>query len=188
MKTYEQVRKTVKEKLSEKRFYHSECVEKRCVEYAKRYGADEKKARLIGIAHDIAKEMPKEEKIKYAEANNIEVGIIERQNPELLHAQIGADICQKEFGFTDDMADAIKEHTLGNTKMTLLSKILYLADSTGIDRDYEDAKIIYEIAKNDIDKAMIKALTTSIIDTLEKGRLLHTGTIEARNEYLLNQK
>lgn len=188
MKTYEQVRKQVKERLSAKRFYHSECVEKRCVEYAKIYGANEKQARLIGIAHDIAKEMPKDEKLKYAKENNIEIGIIERENPELLHAPIGADICKKEFEFTTEMVEAIQEHTLAKKNMSLLSKILYLADSTGIDREYEEAKIIHELAKKDIDQAMIKALATSVIDTLEKGRLIHLETIEARNQYLLNLK
>ena len=61
MKTYEQIKEYIQNILSEKRFYHSECVANRCIELAKIYEVDEEKAKLVGIAHDVAKEMPAEE-------------------------------------------------------------------------------------------------------------------------------
>ena len=88
MKKYEEVIKEVKKALSEKRFYHSQCVEERCVEFAKIYGADVKKARLIGIAHDIAKELPDEEKIKIMKENNLQITEIEKEHPSLLAKSI----------------------------------------------------------------------------------------------------
>ena len=59
MLSYDEIREVVKSKLTEKRFYHSECVVARAVEYARIYGVDEEKARIAGICHDIAKDIPK---------------------------------------------------------------------------------------------------------------------------------
>lgn len=70
---------------------------------SEKYNVNVEKAVLIGLAHDIAKDMPREEKIKYAKVNNIPIDDFEKENIELLHAKIGADICNKKYGFTEDM-------------------------------------------------------------------------------------
>ena len=151
MKTYEQIKEYIQNILSEKRFYHSECVANRCIELAKTYEVDEEKAKLVGIAHDVAKEMPAEEQIKYAKENGIKLDEIELKNTKLLHAIIGAKICEKEFGFTKDMVEAVRNHTTGTPYMDMLSKVLFISDATGIDRTYDEAKHLYEIATKDID-------------------------------------
>lgn len=69
--SYEEIEKIVKQTLSEKRFNHSKGVAKRAIELAHIYKQDEQKAKLIGIAHDIAKEMPKEQALQYIKENNI---------------------------------------------------------------------------------------------------------------------
>ena len=155
MKKYEEVIKEVKKALSEKRFYHSQCVEERCVEFAKIYGADVKKARLIGIAHDIAKELPDEEKIKIMKENNLQ---IEKEHPSLLHGKVGAIIAKEKFEFDDEMLEAIENHTKGTSKMSLLSEILFVADSCGADRKYEGTKETYELAKKDLKAAVIRCM------------------------------
>lgn len=185
MNTYEQIKGYIKNTLSEKRFYHSECVSERCIELAKIYGVDEEKAKLVGIAHDIAKEMPAEKQIKYAEENGIKLDQIELKNAKLLHAKIGAKICEKEFGFTKDMVEAIENHTTGKPGMDLLSKVLFISDATGVDRTYDEAKYLYEIAIKDIDKAIFECIDITIKEIIEKGSPLHIDTIKTRNEYLL---
>lgn len=128
----EQIKSKLQENLSEKRYNHSLEVMKRCVELAKIYGVDQEKARLVGLAHDIAKELPEEEAIKIVKENNIELDDIEMQNYKLWHAKIGAVICKNEFGFTQDMVQAVENHTTGKAGMDLLSQILYVADATRI--------------------------------------------------------
>lgn len=128
----EQIKSKLQASLSEKRYNHSLEVMKRCVELAKIYGVDEEKARLVGLAHDIAKELPEEEAIKIVKENNIELDDIEMQNYKLWHAKIGAVICKNEFGFTQDMVQAVENHTTGKAGMDLLSQILYVADATRI--------------------------------------------------------
>ena len=117
----EEIQNYVKNTLSEKRYNHSKGVMERAKELAIKFGADVDVCSKIGIAHDIAKEIPEEEKIKYCMENNIEIDEIERINTTLLHAKIGKDIAIKTFGFSEKMGQAIKNHTTGDKNMDLYS-------------------------------------------------------------------
>ena len=182
---YEEVYKIVERRLSEYRFHHSKCVMEKAVEYASIYGYDVEKAKLTAICHDIAKEVPKEERIETCEKYGIELDEIEKKQTSLIHAKLGAKIAEIEFGFDEEMCNAIKYHTTGRANMSLLEKIIFLADCTGIDRDYDDAKELYEIAKVDLDKAMLQYHKTVIPELLSEGKLIHPNAIDAYN-YLVN--
>lgn len=186
------INEDLKEELSEKRYNHSLGVMKKAVELAEIYGADINKAKLTGLAHDIGKELSKEEKLEYAKQNNIEVDEIEKINVSLLHGKIGADICKKRYGFTEDMQDAIQFHTTGSGKkeMTVLEKIIFLADKIEENRNYKDKanlaelEELRELAKIDLDKAVIKALDNSLIYTIQKNELIHPDSINTRNKLI----
>ena len=185
---FEEIREIVKNRISEKRFYHSECVTKRCEELAKKYNVDLEKARLVGIVHDMAKEMPEEEKIKYAIQNNLGIDEVEKDHPNLLHGKIAGDMSKKEFNFTDDMVSAISYHTTGKANMSLLDKILYVSDATGDDRTWDDVEDVKELANNNIDDAVMYLLNMEIRDRVEKNKLIHINSVLARNYMLLNKK
>lgn len=177
----------IKKILSEKRYKHSIGVMKKAEELAKKYGVDEEKAKLVGLAHDIAKEMPKEEKIKYVIENNIEIDDIERESVELLHGKIGADICRKKYEFTEDMQKAIEYHTTGKPEMDNLAKIILIADKTEEGRrPYIDFQKVEECAQLGINAELIHSLDLSIIYTIDKGRKIHPDSIYTRN-YFLNK-
>jgi predicted HD superfamily hydrolase involved in NAD metabolism len=185
---FEQIHKKVKETLSEKRYNHSVCTMEMCEKLAKIYNVDMMMAKMVGIAHDIAKEIPEEEKLKYCEDNNIPVNEIERNSIALLHGKIGADICKKEFDFTEEMVDAIRYHSTGKPNFSMLGKILYIADGTGLDRDYIDVEILEDLrqkAVNNIDEAIIKLLEISIIECIGKQKALVSESILWRNEILI---
>lgn len=95
METIENIQKELKNILSEERYQHSIGVMKKAEELAKQYGVDANIAALTGIAHDIAKEIPNEEKITYCKEHKIEIDEVEMHNVGLLHAKIGADIVKK---------------------------------------------------------------------------------------------
>lgn len=181
MKTYEEIYEIVKERLSEKRFFHSICTMERCVEYAKIYGIEEEKAKLIGIAHDITKETPKELKVEEAKKYGVELDEIEMNTPGLIHAKSGAGICRKDFGFSEDMVNAIKYHTTGRENMTVLEKIMYLADATGRDRKYPEAGIAYELAKKNLDEALLYFFKKTIEWNIQEDKILHLDTVKAYN-------
>ena len=190
---YENIKNDIKQILSEKRYTHSIGVAKRAEELAKIYGIDEEKAKIVGVAHDIAKEMPKEEAYRYAEENNIELDEIEKLNPKLLHSKIGADICKKRYDFSTDMQKAIEYHTTGNPNMNMLAKIIFVADKTEEGRSYSNAERqkeleeLRQISTIDIDKAVQIAIDESIIYTIQKGGLIHPDGIATRNK-LLSEK
>ena len=184
MKTFEELEKIVKSRLSEKRFYHSECVSKRCIELAEIYKENIEEAKLVGIVHDIAKEMSHEEKIDYCKKNNIEINEVELKNPGLLHAKVGANIAYAEFGFNNRMCEAIANHTTGKPGMDLLSKILYIADYTSKDRKYDYRDYFYNLANENLEQAVFESYCKSIQIRLDEGKTIHIATVEARNEYL----
>ena len=186
---YNDLERDAKEILSEFRFTHSLGVVKKAVELAKQYGEDEEIVKKVAIAHDIAKEMKNEELIKYANENKIEIDEVEKINPSLLHGKVGADIVAKKYNFTEDMQNAIKWHTTGRENMTMLEKIIYVADKTEENR--KDTKFNLEksreLSKKDIDEAILFLMDEFIEYNIRIGRVFHLETIKARN-YLLLKK
>lgn len=186
---YKEIENDVKSVLSEYRFTHSLGVAKKAIELAKIYGVQEEIAKKVGIAHDIAKEMTDEEMIEYAKANNIRIDEIETVKPSLLHGKIGADIAAKKFGFTQDMINAIKWHTTGRENMSILEKIIYVADKTEENRkgtrfNLEKSR---ELSTQNIDETLIFLMNEFITYNVKNEWLIHPETIKARNDLLLNE-
>lgn len=183
MVEYEELYKVVKERLSEERFKHSEGVVKRAVEYAEIYGIDKEITKLTAIAHDIAKELTEEEFLENITKYNIELDEIERLNKSLLHAIIGAHICKNEFGFNNDMFNAVRYHTTGRENMSMLEKIICLADATEENRDYDYTKYVKTI-KSDIDQGMIEVIKWGINSLIERNKMIHPNSIKCYNYYI----
>ncbi len=173
----------LKNNLSPKRYEHCVRVMERSEELAKIHGIDVEKAKVCGLAHDIAKEMSPRENFEYVRKNKIRIDNIERQNVKLLHGKIGADIVKKKFGFSDDMQKAIAYHTTTHPKMDNLAKIVYIADKTEYGRVSANYQIEYEreLANKDLDRALVFIIEESIAHLFEKGRLVHPKSIETRN-------
>lgn len=176
----------IKEKLSPKRYQHSVGVMKKAEELALFYEEDPQKAALVGLAHDIAKDMSREQKLQYVKENQIEIDEIEKINVGLLHAKIGADICKKKWQFTQQMQNAILYHTTGHIDMDLLSKIILVADKTEEGRTYQDLEEAKKMATSGIDNAVLYVIDISISKTIEKGSLIHPDSIYIRNQLIMN--
>ena len=186
---YRDIENDVKSILSEYRFKHSLGVLKKAVELAKIYGVDEEVTKKVGIAHDIAKEMTAEEMLEYSRTNNIEVDEIENLKPSLLHGKIGADIATKKYGFTEDMVNAIKWHTTGRKNMSMLEKIIYVADKTEENRKGKRFNLekSRELSVKDIDETIIFLINEFIEYHINCNGIIHPETINARNDLLLNK-
>ena len=187
-KQIEQIIEDIKKTLTTERYKHSVNVMNRAEELAKKYNVDVNKAKLVGIAHDIAKQFSNEEYLEYAKLNNIEVDDLEKEVPELLHAKIGADICKKRYGFTEDMQKAIIYHTTGNENMDDLAKVLFIADKTSKERDYIDFEKVREAEKLGLTELLIFVLDMSITYTIQWGGLIHPTGIYTRNKFLKETK
>ena len=180
----EEIKNKVQQKLSEKRFKHSIYVMEMCEKLAKRYNINVEMAKKVGIAHDIAKEMKKEELIEYCQKNNIEINEIEIESPGLLHGKVGADICAKDFEFTKQMQQAIEFHTTGSPNMDMLAKILFVADAVSDDRDWADINYLRKLADKNINESIIEILNLVLKDQIEKNKLIHLNGITTRNSLL----
>ena len=184
MKPYKEIYEIVKSTLSEYRFFHSQCVANRCVELASIYQVDKDAARLVGIVHDIAKEMPPEEKVKYCKENHLGIDEIEKENVGLLHGKIAADIAKKQFGFSEDLCSAICYHTTGKENMSLLDKILYVADFIEVHRDKADhLPELRKLAFEDLDEALYQILKGTLNYLKRKGSPIDPMTKETFEYY-----
>lgn len=183
---YEKIKDEIKQILSPKRYNHSLGVAKRAEELALRYNQDVEKAKLVGIAHDIAKEMPKEQAYEYAKHHKIQLDEIEQNEPSLLHSKIGAHMCKERYQFSQDMVDAIIYHTTGNVKMNDFAKILFLADKTEEGRtiELEEAN---QIIEQDLNEGMLYLLRISLQYTLNKKRLIHPDSIHLMNKLIMEK-
>lgn len=183
MELIEEIKKYLKENLSEKRYTHSVGVMEMCETLAKKYNADVETAKLAGILHDIAKEIPSDEKLKYVEENNIDIDEIERINTPILHGKIGADIAKKKYGVSKQIQKAIEYHTTTSPKMDLIAKIVYVSDKIELNRTSEDYDIQYEreIAQKDLDETIIYIINSNIQSLIKKNKLIHPKSIETRN-------
>ena len=181
-----QIQEEIKKKLSEKRYYHSVCVMERCEELAEKFGYDIETAKKVGIAHDVAKELTDEEKIRYCMENNIEVDEMEKKNISLLHAKIGAHMVEELFSFSREMSQAIRAHTTGLPQMDILSKILFIADRTSKERNFPDIGYLNELLEEGIDKAVLYILDKKIELQLKKQANIHINTVITRNDLLDN--
>lgn len=180
---YEQYLGIIREKLDDFRYNHSICVAKEAQRLAEKYGVDSKKAYLAGLLHDITKNSSENEHLNLFSRFDIILSDIEKKSPKLWHAISGATYCEKELGITDmDIISAIRYHTTARKEMSLLEKVIYLADFTSADRDYSDVDVMRKLVDEDISKAMIYSLTYTINDLTSRGLCVHPDTMEAYNE------
>ena len=135
--TFEQYEQEVKRHLTQGRFYHSQCVAAEAEKLARRYGADPEKARLCGILHDVMKDTPPQEQLKILEKSGIILTVAQRRNRKLWHALSGAAYLRDALGIADqEILGAVECHTSGKGGMSLLDKVLFVADYISADRDY----------------------------------------------------
>lgn len=183
----EEIIKILKSNLSEERYSHSVGTSKMAKELALIYGENEEEAEIAGLVHDIQKELTKEEIKEALKKYNIEPDIIEKNNPGLLHAKLGAMFARNELGLNEKIQNAIKYHTTGKINMNTFDKIIYIADKIEENRNYEGVEEFRNLAKKNIDQAMLKFLDYTIKKSISKERLLHPDTIDLRNELILER-
>ena len=174
--------------LSEKRFLHSLNVAKSAAELAEQYGADKEKAYTAGILHDIMKDTDGRKQLQIIENSGIIFGNLDRTEPKLWHAKAGAAYVRDVLGENDEIAQAIACHTTAKGGMTLLEKVLFLADFISDDRDYDGVEQMREATSRSIEEGMDIALSFSIIDLVERRKAIHPDTLEAYNELVLQQR
>ena len=161
---YKKLRKKMKKTLPELRYRHSVNVADTALMLAMSYGKNMDRAYIAGILHDCAKAVPDEDRARLCEEAGLQVTDVERRNPALLHAKLGAVMAEEEYGIRDSgILNAIRYHTTGRPAMTMLEKIIFVADYIEPMRDRAPRlRQIRMLAFRDIDRCVYEILADSV--------------------------
>ena len=180
----DEMRKGILSRLKGYRYEHSLGVERAAIWLAEKYGGDPEKAGVAAILHDITKHLSPQEQLNLCEKYGIIPCTVEKSEPKMLHGKTAAAIARAEYGMPEDVCTAIACHTTGRHGMTMLDKILYLADYIEETRDFPGVDKARKLAKHDIDRALLYCYDQTLIELVERGKLIHSDTIAAYNDMI----
>lgn len=181
-----EIRDYIHQKLDPERYRHSLGVMDTARMLAEQHGEDPERAALAGILHDCGKYCSDEDAITRLEAVGYALNDVERFEPELLHGHVGALIAQEKFHVTDvGILSAVACHTTGKTGMSLLDKIVYIADYIEPGREGDWVYPLRRAAYQDIDHALVMCADSTMTYVMRKGEPIHPDTVHMRNEILM---
>ncbi len=184
---FEQMEVYLKQWLRSGTYIHSVNTMKTAVSLAEHYGENTEQAAVAGLLHDCAKDLQDNETLNYCRKYEISPDEVEERQVFLLHGKVGA-IIAREIYQVEDMAvlKAIQNHTTGHTDMSMLDKIVFLADYIEPGRNHSMVAKVRKLAYDDIDKALVSSFDNTIEYVISQKGLLHPNTIIARNRILMN--
>lgn len=174
-------------KLKPKRYLHVLGVQFTCASLAMKYKVDIEKAQFAGLLHDCAKYLSDEMLIQECEKNQISLTDIEKSATQLIHSKLGAFYARTLYGVEDeDILSSIAYHTTGRANMTLLEKIVYVADYIEPSRPANKMRgltEIREVAFEDIDRAIVLITQNTLDYVKETNSELDPASIETLDYY-----
>lgn len=187
--TDEKITELIRQRLKKERFIHSVNVAKCAGELADIYGADKEKCFTAGLLHDIMKNAPEEEHKEIFALSETRLSPDEMQNKKLWHAMSGAGYIKYKMGIDDEeIISAVRYHTTGRAGMSLMEKIIFVADFVSEERDYDDVDVMRGLAAISLEKAMLYALRYTIPDLIKKEQTIHKDSIGLYNQLILEEK
>ena len=167
--------------LDHRRIPHVLGTEQEAIHLAERWGADVDKARRAALLHDCTKKLSLPEQLAAAERFQVPLDGMERQELKLLHAKTGAGIAETVFGTDAEITNAIRWHTTGRAHMTLLEKVIYLADYIEPTRSFPGVEALRKACYEDLDAGLLLGLEMTIQEMEARGAPIHPKTLEARD-------
>lgn len=171
----------------EKRVPHVIGCSETAVDLAKRYGADPVDAARAGILHDVTKALEGVDQLRLCDEYGIIISDFERQHTKLLHSVTGGAAARHVFGENEAVCQAIWWHTSGRANMSLLEKILYVADYMEPNRDFPGVEKLRRLAYTDLDAALLLGLEMTKEHLKEQGQPMGQNSIDAM-AYLKQRK
>jgi predicted HD superfamily hydrolase involved in NAD metabolism len=183
----EQLIEMVSGQMPEKRWMHTLGVMQTAVELAEKYGADPVKADLAAILHDVAKYWPVEQMRAVIEESSESNKELLQHDKQLWHSEAGFIIARKDYGVEDaEVLNAIRWHTSGREDMSLLDKVVCLADYIEPGRDFPNVNKIRELAQHSLEEALVAGFDSTISLLLTQRKVIYPLTVLSRN-YLVQQ-
>lgn len=174
----------VQAQMSEKRFRHVLGVEQAALQLAEKYGASMEKASIAALTHDYAKERKDAEFQETIRHDGLDPELLNWGN-EIWHGIVGANLVQRELGITDEeILQAIRLHTTGAAEMTLLDKVIYVADYIEPGRSFPKVEEARKIAFEDLDMAVSYETKHTLSYLVKKEATIYPKTIETYNRWV----
>ncbi len=174
----------IKANLTEKRFNHSLNVANEALRLSKMYGGDERLIYTAALLHDVTKDCSKNQQLQLMQDFGIILSGLEKNAPKLWHAITGAYYAKNILKIdSDEVFSAIRYHTTAKSDMTLTEKLVYLADYTSADRDYNGIEEMREAVNTSLSKAMSIATTFTVEDLTKRNLAIHPDSLDAYNQY-----
>lgn len=167
--------------LKHKRIPHVLGTEQEAIRLAERYGADVEKARIAALLHDCTKKLDMESQLALCDHYGIQLDELEQVSLKLLHSKTGAALARDVFGVDEEIYNAIWWHTTGHANMTLLEKIIYLADYIEPSRDFPGVDKLRSVCYKDLNEGLLLGLEMTIREMTDMGNPVHRATLEARD-------
>lgn len=169
---------------SERRFWHSISVALTAVNLADIYDADRDEALIAGLLHDYCKTLTYDELLKCCEEYDVKLSEEDKLSDGCIHGFLAAKVCKVKYGINDSIYNAIYYHTCGRPDMTILEKIIYMADFIEPLRRFRDkVSDIRKLTYVDIDKAIIPATEKSLDFLTKREKYIHSNTIKTHEFY-----
>lgn len=183
----EALREKIKSVQDAERFEHTLSVAYTAACLAGVYHVDVYKALRAGMLHDCAKCIPDNVLMTMALEYHIPCNDTEKKIPFLLHAKVGAELAKVQYSEIDeDVLNAIRYHTTGRPGMSMLEKIVFVADyMEPLRNKAADLDMIRKLAFTDIDAAIVKILLGTLSYLKKKGGEVDSST-EKTLQYYLN--
>ena len=183
MKNKQDFKSLAKDRLSLKRYLHTCGVVDAAYDLAVRYGADPEQACLASWLHDITKECSAQEQLEMCGQFGIALTDMEKRSPKLWHAMTAAGYARDCLGIDDPMVlDALRYHTTGRANMTVLDKIVYLADYIEVNRTFDGVEEVRALIDEGLDAMLLQATKQTIEELLEKSAPIHPDTFLCYNQ------
>ena len=173
--------------LKPKRMPHVLGTEATAAELARRFGEDETKARVAALLHDCTKKLDMAQQLALCQQYDIPLDPLEQKALKLLHAKTGAAIARHVYGVDDEVYEAILYHTTGRAGMSLMEKILYLADYIEPSREFANDPDVVRLRRTvyeDLDRGLLLGLNMTIDEMREMGNPVHHDTLDARDDLI----
>ena len=149
------------------------------VELAKHWGADETDAARAAILHDITKAIDGPLQLTLCDAYGKILSDFSKRYPKTLHALTGSLVAERIFGENRQVVSAIEWHTTGKADMSLLEKIIYIADYIEPNRTIPGVEALRQLAFTDLDAALKMGLEMTLEHLKKQGSEVSPESREA---------
>lgn len=165
--------------VKKERYEHSLRVAGTAERLCKKYNLDAKLGKLAGLGHDMCKDFSDEMLLSLASRDGLEMTLLEKIKPALLHGRAAAVKLLRDFNVENaDVLEAVAVHTFGKPGMCDLAKVIYVADKIEPGRSHVTKKYLEKLKKLSLDELVIFVLEENISFLEKKGRVVAPVSME----------